>query len=185
MIQTRHLGIVIFLGVLAFTQEFTHATTVWNGPTITFSNAIGADWTLPQNQDRMMPNVWITRSSTEGIFNAATESGFTRFFSPADTEWAFGNLSNYASLSYTDWEDWFGGPTGGGPVTTVGKPAVVHLISEDIYLSIDFTFWGIRNSGFAYNRSTPTVPEPGAGLTVLAGVGMLAIYRGWSRRRQD
>ena len=132
----------------------------------------------------MTPNVWITRDSTHGIYNIAKENSFTKFFSPADTAWAFGALSSYATLNYTDWEDWFGGPTGGGPITTVGKPAVVHLISEDIYLSVDFTYWGIRNSGFAYERSTPSVPEPSTGFTLFAGLGILSGYRAYSKRRR-
>ena len=127
MIQTSRLSILIFLGALPLLQVPAHAATVWNGPTITFSNGPAANPTLPQNQDHLTPNVWITRGSTEGIFNIAKENSFTKFFSPADTAWSYGALSDYASLTYTDWEDWFGGPVGGGPIVTVGKPAVVHL----------------------------------------------------------
>ena len=169
---------------LVLLPQWTHAATVWNGPIITFSNAPGSNPALPANQDRMTPNVWITRGSTEGIYNIAKENNFTKFFSPADTAWAFGALSNYASLTYTDWEDWFGGPIAGGPIVTVGKPAVVHLISDDIYLSIDFTFWGVRNSSFAYQRSSPNVPEPSASFTLLGGLGLLVACRSYSRRRR-
>ena len=182
MIQTRLFIIISLLGLQLFFQPATQAATVWNGPTLSFSNGPAANWMLPQYQDRMTPNVWITRGSTEGIFNAAKENFFTKFFSPSDTAWSYGALSNYASLTYTDWEDWFGGPVGGGPPVTVGKPAVVHLISDDIYLSVTFTFWGARNASFAYLRSTPSVPEPASDMTILGGLGLLAAYRSFCRR---
>ena len=37
----------------------------------------------------------------------------------------------------------------------VGREAVVHLISENIYLAIKFTFWNSHGGGFSYQRSTP------------------------------
>src|SRR5271169_1045493 len=64
------------------------AATVWTGPVTAFTDPAGSDPTLPANQDRLTPNVWITRGLENGIYNAKTETGFTHFFSPADTEWA-------------------------------------------------------------------------------------------------
>jgi hypothetical protein len=131
------------------------SATVWTGPIITYTETT-TDWTQPTNQDRMTPNVWITRGSIQGIFNAKTESGFTHFFSPADTEWANGNITNFASLSYTDWNSWANG-VNPGPPSTVGVDAVVHLRSEDIYVGIKFTFWGGSAGLFSYQRTTPNV----------------------------
>lgn len=131
------------------------SATVWTGPVMTFAQAT-PDWTQPSNQDRMTPNVWITRGSIQGIFNAKTESTFTHSVSPADTEWANGNLANYASLSYTDWNSWARG-VNPSPPDTIGVPAVVHLKSEDIYVGITFTSWGIAGASlFSYQRTTPT-----------------------------
>ncbi len=133
------------------------AATVWNGPTMTFSKAAGTDPTLPANQDRITANVWVTRGANQGIYNAKTESAYSHNLSPADTEWAFGTTANYASLTYTSWEDWYGGSLGGGPISTVGANAVVHLITDDIYIDIKFTSWGIGLAGagaFSYERST-------------------------------
>ena len=42
----------------------------------------------------------------QGIYNAATEAGFTHFFSPQNTAWSDGTLANYASLTYVDWDTW-------------------------------------------------------------------------------
>src|SRR5882762_2442190 len=116
---------------------------------------------LAENQDRLTANVWITRGSSQGLFNANTESHFTHFLSPAGTEWANGSLENYATLSYTDWNHWARG-VNPNPYATVGVQAVLHLIPDDIYLSVQFTSWSggapgggpSYGGGFSYLRST-------------------------------
>ena len=80
------------------------AATIWTGPTTTFVNNAGSDPTQAVNQDRLTADVWITRATTLGIYNAATESGFAHFFSPQNTAWSDGTLANYASLTYVDWD---------------------------------------------------------------------------------
>src|ERR1051325_4540137 len=142
------------------------AATVWNGPTITFTKASGADPNLPANQDRITANTWITRGYSQGIYNAAQEPGFTHYFSPTNTEWANGTLTNYASLTYTNWNRWAAG-VNPGPPSTVGKNAVVHLIAEDIYLSVKFTSWSAfgGGGGFSYVRSTAPPLTPTLTLT--------------------
>jgi hypothetical protein len=130
----------------------TGAATVWTGPQQSFSDA--------DQPDMITPNVWLMRGSSQGLYNSATESGFTHFFSPADTEWANGTTANYATLSYTDWNTWSKN-INGGPPDTVGVPAVVHLISDDIYIDITFTSWSSGGSGgYSYERSTPAVVPP-------------------------
>jgi hypothetical protein len=173
-----------------------HAQLIWNGPKITFTKADWADWTLPANQDRITPNVWLARADTQGLFNIKYEDGYTRPTSPADTEWAFMDYNenskhpeditaaNYASLYF----DYWASAINNSPPELVGRPGVVHLISEDIYLDIKFTSWttGIwvdevphgQGGGFSYERTT--VPEPSAVLSGavmgLAGLG-LVLYR--------
>ena len=145
------------------------AATIWNGPTITFSETT-TDPNLAMNQDRMTDNVWITRDATHGIFNIKQEPGFAHFSSPLDTEWADGTLVNPSTLSYTDWNTWAKG-VHAGPPSTVGVDAVVHLISNDIYVGIKFTSWGAAGSGlFAYQRTTLAAapPQPTLTLTQIA-----------------
>ena len=132
------------------------AATIWTGPQITFSKAGGADPSQAASQDRMTPAVWITRSDTMGIYNAATETAYSSG-SPAGTEWAYGTTTNVANLIFSPWINW----NGKQPPSMVGKDAVVHLIAEDIYIDITFADWGSRGAGsFAYQRSTPSASPP-------------------------
>ena len=164
------------------------AATVWNGPDISFSKAASANPMLEANQDRITDSIWITRGTSGGIFNAASETGFT-VSSPVGTEWAWELVgfnwgleiaaSNHDNLQFNTWRNAHGGP-GGGPPSTVGVPGVLHLISEDIYIDIMFTAWG-QTSGsggfFAYTRSTAPVPEPGTAMLVTLGLCGLGVLR--------
>ena len=162
--KIHHFMALLVLSLL--TVPGARAATVWNGPTISFTKSNYANPLLAENQDRLTANVWITRGSSRGLFNAKTESSFTHYLSPAGTEWANGSLENYATLSYTDWNHWAKG-VNPNPYATVGVQAVLHLIPDDIYLSVQFTSWTggapgggpSYGGGFSYLRSTP-VPEP-------------------------
>jgi hypothetical protein len=143
------------------TVPIIHASTVWNGPLIAY-NQPSPNPSLATNQDRITPDVWLTRAASKGLFNAFFESNATAP-SPTNTEWALGTLTNYASLRYTNWLAWLNGSS---PTTLVGQQAVVHLITDDIYISIKITLWNSGGSGgFAYQRSTPTPASlSGAGI---------------------
>src|SRR5437764_242211 len=144
--------VVVGLYLAAFSGPLSgRAATVWNGPLITYTQP-APDPTQATNQDQLTPNVSLTRGSFSGMFNGITESGYTHNFSPADTEWAVGSLADYATLTYADWET-----TGGGrPVHNLpNQQLVVHLISDNIYLSLKFTSLP-SGPGFTYIRSTPT-----------------------------
>lgn len=147
------------------------AAEIWTGPRITFVKADSADPTLAANQDRITTNVWLTRGNTTGPFNARQETIYTAS-SPADTEWANGTTTNLGSLSFTDWFTW-AKTINGGPPSTVGVDAVLHLKTDDIYLDIKFTAWSdghLGAGGFAYERSTPSSPAspPSVAITNLA-----------------
>jgi hypothetical protein len=137
------------------------ASTVWTGPTIVY-NQPTPDPTQVSNQDRITAVVWLTRATSKGLFNAFSETSAGNL-SPADTEWAFGAVTNYASLHYTNWLAWLNGAS---PTTLVGKQVMLHLISEDIYIPMQFTFWASGNvGGFAYIRGTAPlqISEAGTG----------------------
>ncbi len=135
----------------------TGAATVWNGPAVTRSNA--------NEPDPITPRVALTRGGSQGLYNALKESGFAHFSSPLDTEWADGTAANFASLTFTDWNTWAKN-FHGGPPGTVGVNAVLHLITDDIYINITFTSWGSFGP-YSYQRSTPSAANnpPSVALT--------------------
>ncbi len=94
--------------VLIAASPMARAATIWTGSPMTFTKDDGTDPTQPANQDRITTNVWITRGDCQGIYNAKTETLYTHFSSPADTEWATGTTANYSTLTYTNWEAWAG-----------------------------------------------------------------------------
>jgi hypothetical protein len=143
----RAVAVILIL----VTTVSTKAASVWTGPSYAYTQPAPIP-TQASNQDRITPDVWLTRATSKGLFNAFYETNATAL-SPSNTEWAFGPLTNYATLHFTNWLGWLNGQS---PTTLVGQPAVLHLISDDIYLSIQFTAWTAGGSGgFAYERSTP------------------------------
>src|SRR3954452_13567177 len=70
--RTLRLGILRSMSssVILLPAISAHAATVWNGPTISFTKTNYANPLLAQNQDRLTANVWITRGSSQGLFNA-------------------------------------------------------------------------------------------------------------------
>jgi hypothetical protein len=129
------------------------AQEVWSGRDVFFQKADYADHTLPQNQDRISDAVRLTRADAQGIFNIAQEGAYIAFVSPADTEWATGDAADWQSLTFQPWQAW----NQGYPPGMVGLDAVVHLVSEDIYVDIRFESWtaGGLGGGFSYYRAGP------------------------------
>jgi hypothetical protein len=185
--KTRTI-LIAMLAIFVVMGRQAGAEEIWNGPSITFTNVAGSDPAQAASQDQITPNIWLTRGSSEGLYNAALESGYTKgSLSPVGTEWAYGELANHNSLIYQTWETWAGGPFRPGPASTVGRDAVLHILPGDIYLGIQFTSWGGLGGGFSYVRSTQLVPEPSASLMMLAGLVMtwgIRNYRGWRRGRE-
>lgn len=165
------------------------AESIWTGPPIVFTKPNGADPTLPANQDAIVPGVAITRGNTRGLYNAATETFFLLGTSPADTEWAWGlnnpaltdseiRATNFAVLNFDEWST----AHGQQPLATLGRPGVLHIISQDIYIDITMTAWTSLGSGggFSYTRSTPPpLPVPLFGAAGQGALGlMLALAAG-------
>ena len=129
----------------------TSSATIWTGSNKTFSKADGADHTQSSNQDMLTSNVSITRANDGGqIFNIAKEDAANKNSSPAGTAWSIGNINNINSLTFTNFRS-----AVGKPKDVVGKNLVMHLIDDNIYLSVKFTSWSEgQKGGFAYDRST-------------------------------
>ena len=135
--------------------------TIWTGPDIVFFKEGLSDWTKPENQDCITNNVCLTRQNRQGLFNIIHENsdigGPKSGLEPSDTEWAFGTTDNYADLNYKV----LGALTKDHSFIFNEGPMVLHLISEDIYIDIEFLDWATGNEEgqglFMYRRSTPTI----------------------------
>lgn len=168
----RIVGALVLSIALATVFGTASATQVWSGRTFSFSKPDFANWTQAVNQDRITDLVWLTRKDSQGLFNIHSEAGFITG-SPAGTEWATGNAVDHATLSFQPWRDW----AAFFPPGTIGVNAVVHLITEDIYIDIRFDSWtngsgGIPGGGgFSYTRAVrPTsAVTPGAAAFALRG----------------
>lgn len=179
MMKTHSKYMLTGLCLVALSMSLSvRAATFWTGALTNYVQP-GTDPSQAANQDRLTANVWITRAATAGIFNAKTEAAYVKPTSPADTEWAVGDITNALTLTYGTWQD----AGSGHPVQTlIGVPLVAHLISDDIYLSVTFTSFAVPGAGnFSYTRSTPaaanvapavsiTAPTNGAAFTTPANV---------------
>jgi|GEM_PF-3205775 len=142
----RKFFTIIFL--LAATQ--IHAQTIWNTGSLTYTK------TAPFQQDCITPGVCLTRGATGVIYNEVTENvgdGNQNFnWTPGDTEWAYGTIANWSTLSYMPLYTL----NNHNPPSMVNQPMVLHLISDNIYLQLTFSFWGgsSTNGNYTYTRTT-------------------------------
>ncbi|NNC88618.1 MAG: PEP-CTERM sorting domain-containing protein [Akkermansiaceae bacterium] len=171
------------------------AAIVWeNGApgitTVSFNKDPFTDETDPANWDVISPSVAITRIGSNNaafLYNPLVEAGPVGG-APAGTRWAFANFNGnpsslsaagFPALNFSDFRASFGGSN---PAGMVGLDGVLHLVAEDIYLDIRFSFWGrgMNNDGgaFSYDRASGPIPEPSA--AALLGLASLALL---ARRR--
>src|SRR5436190_16686974 len=116
LLSTRPVAVAILMSITFVAGPIRSlAATLWTGPSTTFVKLDGADFTQSTNQDRITASVWLTRAAGAGLFNAASETFYSHYSSPTNTEWSYGALSNYATLTYTNWEGIFGGFPDGPP----------------------------------------------------------------------
>lgn len=133
------------------TPEPASERIIWSGAETTFSKASGADPSQAENQDRITANIWITRGNNGGeIYNAQSESTSVKGVSPRGTAWAVGTIDQIDQLEFKNFR-----AAVGSPKSVVGKDLVLHLVEENIYLSVRFTSWSQnKGGGFSYQRST-------------------------------
>jgi len=132
-----------------------NSQTIWDGPSVTITKADFSDWNLEENQDRITPTVWLTRQDEQGQFNIAQESGYVSG-SPVDTEWGWGTTADIGSITFYNWRDATrnNNPYGNHENITEG-PMVLHLITDDIYIDLQYNYWTSQGGGgFSYTRSS-------------------------------
>ncbi len=146
------------------------AADVWSGLTRSFSKPDGADGSLPENQDTLVPGVIFARGAVGGLYNAATEPSYLRSVSPEFTTWATDLLAGNNGLTI-EAENWpqltfgtFAEAYGDAVLFNFDRPAVVYLENDDVYLDFKMTSWTNGHEdpagGFAYMRAEPPAPEP-------------------------
>ncbi len=153
--RLKYLLLGGLISIAAAFAPSAHAQTLWTGTNITF---IQND---PASADVLIPGaVSITRGGKDIIYNGITEGGPDDLTSPEDTLWAMnpgGNINNYAALDYVTFGTFKNGDT---QASILNKPMVLQLVTEQIYIEIEFTAWGrMGAAGFTYIRSTaPPTP---------------------------
>ena len=121
--------------------------------TVVFTKPDSADWTLPENQDRISANVWITRKHNQSIFNIAQEDGYSGAAgSPIGTLWADTTTAAADSGSYTN----FVGMHGGSTQSIINDTISLYLPQDSLYFDVVFTFYTGQNNGggFSYIRTS-------------------------------
>jgi hypothetical protein len=104
--------------------------------------------------------VRLTRGNNQALYNLnAGESSYQYPNSPLNTEWNAdgGDLSNYASRTYTNFADALQYNVG---LYILVNPLIMHDINDGKYYSMTFTSWTQNNNGggFEYTR---TLLNPG------------------------
>ncbi|MFO7659032.1 MAG: choice-of-anchor D domain-containing protein, partial [Bacteroidales bacterium] len=119
------------------------------GPEISFSKADYADWSIPENQDRIKPAIWISRADEQGIFNIAVEE---QYFgnSPENTLWAFNRTMDAEPMDYTDWRS----AVNSNPPSMVDQTISMFLPDYMEFFDVVFHSWteGGNGGGFSYTR---------------------------------
>src|SRR5436305_6680693 len=119
---------------LASAVPLAHAAPIlWMGTNITYTEpSAGAADIL------IAGKVSLARASSGPLYNpAAGELGSDFSTSPKDTMWAFGELTNYATLTYVTFASLHGATANFNLSSYLtNKQMVVHLTNEDVYVAV-------------------------------------------------
>tara|TARA_X000000950_G_scaffold288885_2_gene408097 strand:- start:555 stop:1967 length:1413 start_codon:yes stop_codon:yes gene_type:complete len=146
-----------------------------NQEEVVFTKQDFADWTLPENQDRIAETVWITRKHNQSIFNIAHEDGYSvSNGSPLGTLWANSSTENAQSSDFTS----FVTMHGGNPQSIINDTVSLYLSDYERYFDLVFLSYSGGNSGggFSYMREEvfPTHFET----ETIEGKWLIPLYEG-------
>ena len=129
---------------------------LWSGADVYYEKDDYTDYT--SNQDKLTDFVWLTRQDERGLYNSIYENSYDNYDNgPVGTKWAFGSLSDYASLEYASWR----------PLLV--QVLLICLISQWLcicrgkhlfstyFLKLDIKRQG---GGYSYVRTSPDGLEP-------------------------
>jgi hypothetical protein len=143
----------------------SRASTIWNGPPTNFTPSGTYVKTIPGTYDLLTADVALTRSVECPLFNSLKESGYNASYSPSNTLWAQGSLTDLSVLiadnAFETWGQAIGGCGDGSNLYGFlpGETYVVYLVPDDIYLSVTFNAWE-RGGAYSYTRTTPSTAAP-------------------------
>jgi hypothetical protein len=137
-------------GNSATLQADINGPVIWNSGNYTFEK------TYPGHADEITSHTHITRLDFGFIFNAVYQSGpsggGTGCLPVSNIEWALGDVNDWASLTFVDYVPI---PDCASAPNIVNLPLVMHLIQENIYLQVTFSYWQQGGGGnFTYTRTT-------------------------------
>lgn len=149
LLPIRILGVGLLIFAISAGVP-ARAATIWNGPNIGWAKSVATP------SDPILPGVVVlTRGINEVMYNTAAGEVGPGPGSPADTEWALGTLANFSTLTYRTMDALRATQVGDFQALILNKQMVMHIKSQDIYMSIMFTNWGRFFSGtVGYIRST-------------------------------
>ena len=142
---------------------------------VTFTKEDSADWTLPENQDRITDNVWITRKHNQSLFNIAQETGYSGGAgSPIGTLWAGTSVADAQSEDFVSFVEMHGG----NPQSLVNDTISLYLPESGKYFDVVFLSYSGGNSGGGFSYSREEVFPTHLGTEIIEGRWLLPMFEG-------
>ena len=124
-----------------------------------FTKIAKADWRLAENQDRITPNLWLTRADEGLLFNAKIENK-PDGSGPSGTKWFLGSLDDYTEEQLGALEFVSMKRAAGSKMRDVpGKSFIVHLVEDDAFIELTFLSWGNKSEGAGYSYLRTNLAE--------------------------
>lgn len=141
-LSARKLFIVLFFVSFSFASV---AQTIWNTGNVNFSQTAAGQY------DAITPQTHLGRTTVLNNFVCQNVSGGQSCsFNVCNTQWAYGSIANWNTLTYNNLYT----VNGCTPPDMIGRPMVLHLLSENIYLQVTFNSWTAGSPSFSYTRTT-------------------------------
>ncbi|MEO0405114.1 MAG: hypothetical protein AAF193_09605, partial [Bacteroidota bacterium] len=115
----------------------------------------------PDGVDVISPSVAITRSSSNGLFNALNETQYSFGISPVGTLWKLGAYNPADDAlndgQYIDWRSHHGASSQNLP----GQTSTMYIVAEDLYYNVVWNSWTCcdQGGGFSYTRTLVAYPS--------------------------